>query len=121
MALDLAKITQNAVGAATKAGVTAPITITRPAPPPNPLTGVQTGSTTTQTLNAVQAQARKSAKKNDAAWTAVTTVLFVAAADLTFTPQRADLVAYAGRTARIEMLEEYAPNGVALGYFLGLA
>ena len=121
MALGLAKITQTAVQAATQAGVTAPITITRPAPPPNALTGVQTGSTTAQTLNAVQAQSRKYAKKNDAAWTAVTTVLFVAAADLAFTPQRADLVAYAGRTARLEMLEEYAPNGVVLGYFVGLA
>ena len=106
MSLDLAAITQNAVGAATKAGVTAPITITRPAPPPNPLTGVQAGSTTTQTLNAVQAQSRKSAKKNDAAWTAVTTVLFVAAADLTFTPQRADLVAYAPARVRNMVLAD---------------
>lgn len=121
MSLDLAKITQNAVGAATKAGVTASCTITRPAPAPDPLTGVQSGSTTTQTVRAVPTDARTYAKKNDAAWTTVKTALFVAAGDLTFRPQRGDLVAFGGRTSRIEALEEYAPNGTAFGYALGLS
>lgn len=120
MALDLAKLTQTGVKAATKAGVAVSVTITRPVPPPDPLTGVQSGTTVTQTVPVVQANSRKSAKANDAAWTSVRTALFLAAADATFTPQRADLVAFGGRTSRIEALEEYAPTGVPIGWFLGL-
>lgn len=121
MPLDFAKLAQTGVAAAAKVGATAPITITRPAPPPDPLTGAASGSTVTQTSRAIPSDARRYAKAGDAAWTTVRTALFVAANDLSFTPQRADLVAYAGRTARLEAIEEYAPNGVPLGYVLGLA
>lgn len=120
MALDLRTITQGAMRTATGVGVTASATITRPAPPPDPLTGVVTGTPVAQTVPVVQSAARRSAKASDAAWTSVRTALFLAAADATFTPQRGDLVAFAGRTSRLEALEEYAPTGVAIGWFLGV-
>lgn len=120
MALNLARLTQTALKAATRAGVTATATITRPAGPPDPLTGAQSGTAVTQTVPVVQANSRKAAKASDAAWTSVRTVLMLAAADASFTPQRADLVMFAGRTSRIEALDEYAPTGVPIGWFLGL-
>jgi len=120
MALNLAKLTQTGMAAATKAGVTASITITRPVPPPDPLTGVQSGAAVSQTVDAVQAQGRKSAKAGDAAWSSVRTALFVAARDTTFTPLRGDLVAFAGKASRIEAIDEYAPSGTVIGWFLGI-
>ncbi|MFN9087353.1 MAG: hypothetical protein ACK6DP_12390 [Gemmatimonas sp.] len=119
MALDLAKLTQTAVGAATKAGVTTRATITRN-PVPDPITGAVSGTPVSQTVDVVQADARRYAKASDAAWTGVTTALFVAAADLTFTPKRGDTVLFAGITGRLIAIDEYAPTGIPFGYFLGL-
>lgn len=120
MALDLAKLTQSGVAAATAAGVSARITITRPAPPPNPTTGVATGTAVPQSVPAIPAQGILSAKARDAAWSEVRTALFVATADTTFAPQRADLVAFAGQTLRVLALEAYAPTGVVIGWYLGV-
>lgn len=117
--MSLAKIVQNAVKAGTTAGVTAPITITR-APLPDPITGSTTGSSVVQTLRAVQADSRRYTKASDAAWTGVRTVLLVAADDCTFTPRRGDLVLYAGQQLRVSAIEEFAPNGTPIQFFLGL-
>lgn len=119
MALDFAKLAQTGIKAVTTAGVTAPITITR-APLPDPITGSTAGSSVVQTLRAVQADSRRYAKASDAAWTSVRTVLLVAAADCTFTPRRGDLVLYGGQHVRLSVVEEFAPNGTPIQFFLGL-
>jgi hypothetical protein len=118
--INFPQIAQTTVRAATAAGATAIATITRPAPPPHPLTGVQSGGSLTQTVDVVQTMARKIAKSNDAAWSTVRTEMFVAANAAQFTPARGDLVTFAGRAGRLEAIEEYAPTGTPLGWFLGV-
>lgn len=121
MALDLVAITHAAMQTATRAGATAPATITRPVGPPNPLTGAAaTGTPVSQTVDVSQADARKKAKAGNAAWTSARVVLFVAAAACTFAPKRGDRVTWAGQTLTITETEDYAPTGAVIGYFLAL-
>lgn len=121
MGIDLAKLTQVAVAAASKAGVTATATITRPAPPPNPVSGVASGSAVLQTVPVVQAKARRTTQsREDGAWSTAHTALFLASRDATFTPQRGDLVAFAGRAGRLVVVDEYAPTGYVIGWTLGI-
>lgn len=120
MPVDLAGLTQTAVGIAKQVGVAATVTITRPAGPPNPLTGAATTPSLAQVVPVIQSDARRASRANDAAWTTTRTALFLAAKDATFAPARADLVTFAGRTSRIEALEEFAPAGEPIGWFLGV-
>jgi hypothetical protein len=120
VSLDLAAITQNALGAASKAGVTASCVITRPAPPPNPLTGTQSGSATTQTVRAVPTDARRLLRASDAAWAQSRVSLFVAFNDVTFTPQVGDTATFNGATMRVTVVDTYAPAGAPIAFLLGL-
>ncbi len=120
MSLDLAAITQNALGAATKAGVTASCTITRPAPAPDPLTGVQSGSATTQTVRAVPTDARRLSRASDATWAQARVSLFIASSDVTFTPQVGDTATFNGLTMRVTVVDTYAPAGTPIAFLLGL-
>lgn len=118
--IDLASILGTAVGAAQNLGVAGTATITRPAPPPNPLTGVQSGSPVTQTVPVLQAESRRYVRKDDAAWTQARVVLFVAAIHAAWTPKRGDQCTWAGLTSAISGIEEYAPSGSAIGWFLAV-
>lgn len=120
MALDLAAITQNAVNAAAKVGVTASCTITRPAPPPDPLTGVQSGSAVTQTVRAIPTDAARIARSLGGAWSQVSAAIFVAMNDVTFTPAVGDAGSFAGATMRITVTHTYAPGGTPIAYLLGM-
>jgi len=119
MGVNFALLVQTAVGVAKQVGATAQATIAR-ATVPNPLTGTVTGSPITQTVDVIQADARKYAKASDAAWTQVRTVLFLSARQATFTPQVGDAVTWAGRTGRLVALEEYTPAGAVIGWFVGV-
>lgn len=120
MTVDLSRVVGNAVSIAQHVGVTATATITRPAPPPNPLTGVQSGSPVTQTVSALQAESRRYVRKDDAVWTQARVVLFVAAIHAQWTPKRGDQCTWAGLTSVISGIEEYAPSGSAIGWFLAI-
>lgn len=120
MSLDLAAITQNALGAAAKAGVTAPCTITRPAPAPDPITGAQSGSPVTQTVKALAVTSSLVARRSDAGWAQASKVAFVAANDVTFTPQVGDTATWNGRTMRITAIDVFDPQGTNMAFLLGL-
>jgi hypothetical protein len=119
VAVDLGVAVTAAFRAAKTAGVTAPVTLTRPAPPPHPTTGVQSGSALTQPLDVVQDSARKHARRGDAAWAQVSVTLFCSAAGLTFTPKVGDTVLYGGMTLRVVVVEDLAPTGAVVAYYLG--
>lgn len=120
MGIDVVALTATGIAAAKRAGLTARITVTRPAPPPNPVTGVASGAAMSQTLDAIQAKPRRSAKAKDGGWTTAQTVLYVAAAGLTFSPTTGDLVTFAGRTLRLAATDEDAAAGTVTGWFLHL-
>ena len=117
MSLNLASIVSNAVKAA--GSLTSPATITRN-PLPDPVTGVVTGSAVAQTVRVLQVEARSYARASDAQWAGVTTAVFVAFQDCTFTPARGDTIHYAGRTGRVVALVEYTPQGAPYGLVLGI-
>lgn len=120
MAIDLVALTSRAIATAAESGVAARATITRPAPAPDPITGVQSGSAVSQTVDVVQAEARRFGRRGDTTWAQASTALLVAAGSLTFTPQVGDTVTFAGTTLRVTVRDDYAPAGQVIAYFLGL-
>lgn len=119
MALNLTRLVQTAVRTATTVGVTAPVTISR-GPTPDPITGTVSGQTVSRTVRAVVSEPTAQQRAADAAWSTVTTALYVAAADLGFTPQRGDTVTVGGRTGHIVALRTDAPAGAAISYTIGV-
>lgn len=120
MPLDLRALVGNAVPVATSAGAASTITIARPVVP-NPLTGATSGSPVTQTVpHVMPTSARKIGKANDAAWSTARVVLFVAAAHVSWPPKRGDHCTWGGVTAPIAALEEFAPAGVAIGWYVAV-
>lgn len=121
MALDLVAITKRAVATAEGVGVTGAVTITRPAPAPNPLTGVASGSTLAQTVDAVAGSARKYGRQGDSRWAQASQALFIAAGACTFPPAIGHLCQFGGVTMRVVVVDEYNPAGATIGYFVGIA
>ncbi|MBY0490623.1 MAG: hypothetical protein K2R93_12345 [Gemmatimonadaceae bacterium] len=121
MALDLVALTTRAVRTATGVGVTGPVTITRPAPAPNPLTGVASGSSVSQTADAVAGSPRKFGRRGDSRWAQASQGLFIAAGALTFAPAIGHVCQFGGSTFRVVAVDDYNPTGATLGYFVGLA
>ncbi|MBX9853917.1 MAG: hypothetical protein K2Y26_00200 [Gemmatimonadaceae bacterium] len=120
MPLDLRALVGNAVPVATSAGAASTLTITRPVVP-NPLTGTTSGSPVVQEVKHVfPTTARKIGKGNDAAWSSARVVLFVAAAHVTWPPKRGDQCTWGGITAPIAALDQYEPNGVAIGWYVAV-
>jgi hypothetical protein len=117
---NLVTVAANAVRTAKRSGVAATATITRPAPPPNALTGVQAGSAVPQTVAVIQADAYRTNKKGDAAWSTARVVLFVASEMVAFTPEIGDHCTFAGQKGRITGRDSYAPAGAVIGYFLAV-
>jgi hypothetical protein len=120
MAVDVGALVVKALATAKKTGVADVVTITRPAPAPDPLTGVASGTTTVQTVDATQATPRRSVMLSDSAWTTARVVLLIPAKTLTFTPATGDLAAFGGATGRITATEALAPAGTPVAWFLAV-
>ncbi len=118
MAINFGAITANALRTASTVGVAGIATITRPLPAPDPLTGAQSGAPVSQTVDVVQQDATQLARRN-AAWSTASVALFAAAAPLTFAPRAGDTATFGGRTVRVTVVEEFAPTGAVIGYFIG--
>ncbi len=119
MALNFPQLTQTAMLAAKKAGATARATITRDPPPPNPMTGAQSGSAQTQTVDVIVANPHKFAY-GDAQWTAVESSYFLSAMGASFPPLRGDRITLSGVSGRVTLLKPYTVTGAVLGWFLGV-
>lgn len=118
MPVDFARAMATGMSAARRAGATFNVVIERPAPAPDRLTGVASGSATTQTVQALQARpSRRQIAANDT-WQRARHVVIVEAAGLTFVPKANDTLTMLGTPVRINVVEEYAPAGVVIGYML---
>lgn len=120
MAVNLGALVAKALEIAKTSGVAGVVTLTRPAPAPNPLTGVSSGSATTQTVTATQSSPRRSVMVTDSAWTTASVVLLVPAASLTFTPATGDLAAFGGATGRVTATSALAPSGTVVAWFVAV-
>lgn len=118
---NLAALTQTAMKAAQKAGLTGPLTITRPAGTTiNPTTGVASGSALTQTVTRAVGMKPGVLRARGGAWTEAACGVFVAASDLTWTPALYDQGTWAGRTHLITAIGIVNPTGVAIAYEFAL-
>lgn len=120
MPLDFGRLTQTGVQAAKRVGATATATITRPAGPPDPITGVVSGATLVQTVDVVQANARRQAMASSAHWVHARTILLCGATGLAFAPAVGDRVTFAGATGPITAIDAFAPAGTVVAYFLAV-
>jgi hypothetical protein len=118
--VDLGALVVKAIATAKRTGVAGEVTLTRPAPAPNPLTGVASGSSSTQTVDATQASPRRSVLVSDSAWTTARVVLLVPAASLTFTPLTGDLATFGGATGRVTATDSIAPAGTPVAWFIAV-
>lgn len=118
MPINLGALTATAIRTASSVGVAGSATITRPLPAPDPITGTQGGAAVPQTVDVVQQDATQLARRN-AAWSTASVALFCAAAPLAFAPRPGDTVTFGGRTVRVTLVEEFAPTGAVIGYYIG--
>lgn len=118
MSIDFAALVAVGVEVAGGVGATSSAVITRPKTPPNPLTGVQTGTDITQTVDVLQVDARKMRRKGDA-WATASVVLFVASNACRFEPKVGDKVYWSRKNMRMTARDDYSPTGSTIGYFLG--
>lgn len=119
MALDLASFYATGLRTAATLGVTAPCTITRPVPPPNPTTGIASRTpAVSQTVDGLMQDTLRLRRTSDA-WATAAVAVLVEAAMLSFAPKVGDTVQVGGRTLRCVALDELAPAGAVLAYVVG--
>lgn len=119
MAVDFAKAVTTAVNAARRVGATCTVTLTRPAPPPNPLTGVVSGSATNQTVTAIQVAPSRVARRYGEAFSRARMVLYVGAQGVT-QPLVGDTCTVVGTKYRVTAVTNDAPGGAIISYMLAL-
>jgi len=121
MGVRLATLTQTAMSAAQRAGVTGSLTIARPAGTTiNPTTGATSGSALTQTILRAVAMKTGTLTSRGGAWTEASAGVFCAAADLSWTPALYDRGTWGGQTLVITALNVVAPTGTPIAYEFAL-
>lgn len=117
----LVQLTQSAMQAAHRAGVTGSLTITRPAGAViAPTTGVASGATKSQTVARAVGMQDGMLRSRGGAWTEASAGVFCAAADLAWVPALYDHATWAGRTTVITAITILAPTGTPLAYEFAL-
>lgn len=116
MAIDFGKIVVLAVATAKRVGAAGVATITQPKAPPDAITGAESGSDTTMTADAVQAEASRKRAKSGEAWQQAKAILFLQASGLSFAPAVGYTCSFAALSGRITAVDIYAPAGVAIAY-----
>jgi hypothetical protein len=118
MGVDVAALTQRGMRTAARAGLLSRATITRPAPPPNAVTGVKTGIETSFALDVDVLKLPKVARRNQA-FTACSVAVYAAAADCPVPPLVGYTVQVGGKTYRVAAIDTDLVNGVTVGYVIG--
>lgn len=120
MSPNLARVVRTAMRAAGTAGARGIAIITRPAPPPDPLTGVASGAPASQSVPVIDSGLARVRNYPGAAWSDAHVVLFCDAAALTFPLMVGHTVTFAGRAGRITALMPFAPAGHDIAYDLAV-
>ena len=120
MQINFGALVATGITAAAKVGATGIATLTRPAPPPDALTGIAAGSALSQSLTVVQSAPGKRRVHAGSAWTEARDVLFIAATGLTFAPAVGHTCVFGGITGRVTAVFVYAPAGVPIAYDLAV-
>ena len=116
--MDVVALTRQAIRAAASLHLTSRVTVTRPVPPPNPLTGVVAGSPVSFSSDADTVKPARAARRNKA-FVDASCVVYVAAADCTFPPLAGYTLQLAGKTYRIAVVERDLVGGTPVGYLIG--
>jgi hypothetical protein len=118
--LNLANIVAGAMRTVTSLGLSGRATIVRP-PTINGETGATSGSTLTQTVDAVEMGPAELGAQPGESWRRATLGLMVEVAQLSWYLELADRVTWAGTTYQVVSLTPTAPTGDALLVSIGLA
>ena len=121
MAINLGTLTQTAMRAAGRAGLTGSLTLARAAGTTiDPLTGATSGAGLAQAVPRAVELTPRQLRGRTAAWLEARAAVMVAASDLTWTPTVHDTAMWAGRTGKITAVTILAPAGEAIAYELAI-
>ncbi len=120
MPVDFARVVATAMASATRVGATCTVTLTRPAPPPHPVTGVSSGSASSQTVTAAQVAPTRLSRRYGEAFARARMVLYMGAQGVSPAPQVGDTCTLSGVVHRVTAVETAMPAGTAISYMVAL-